>query len=125
MKPAEKQKPAADLTLLLTIRQRLVLESLIRAEATDNEEQLALLVDLRRKIGFPPETRAKYVLELPQGIRFRDALVDAGPDITIAFERAELRRLVTLLKGRKYSTDDAETWYWPLTRQLTNLGFIA
>ena len=107
--------------LELTIRQRIVLENIIRSEKSEDNDVLELLVDLRKKVGFIREEREKYIPIINGVPTPNEVALDATESGVINFEKAEIRKIEHLLKGRQWTTEDAETWLFDLKRKLTGI----
>jgi hypothetical protein len=106
-------------TLTLSVFARLNIESVIRSQRTEDHDELLLLLDLRHKIGFSDEERSSYVRMIPgfQPEIKMEVVSKVAPSV-IEFEKAELRKLASLLRSMKVSTDDAITWYSDVRKQL-------
>ena len=111
------------MNLVLTIKQRLIVESIIRAEkATDNDD-LFMLVDIKKKIGFKDDCeRTQFMLTIPGvGMQFKEAVIAKTPDLAVDLEKAEVRRLEKLLQGKQFTPDDAEVWLFDLRTKMEAL----
>lgn len=110
-------------SLTLNVFARLNLESLIRTQKTDDHDELLLLCDLRQKIGYSDQERASYVLSVPgQMPTIKLEAARAASPLTVELEKVELRKVASLVRPVKVTTDDASEWYLFLRKQLLDLG---
>ncbi len=108
--------------LILTVRQRLLLENYVRAQRVEDDmNALELLIDIRKKVGFSDDERLQFVIPFPDGtFQLKPKLPDLPTEIE--FEQAEIRKLASIVKSVKLTPDDAELWYFDLRKQLITAG---
>ena len=111
------------ITLILNVRQRLMLESVIRQQrAEDDMNALELLVGLRKKVGFSDEERIPFTVPFPDGT-YQVRATLPSLDVPLELETAEMRKLASILKSLKLTSDDAELWYFDIRQKLQDAGF--
>lgn len=110
-------------SLTINVFCRLNLEALIRSQKTDDHDELMLLCDLRKKIGYSDQERSSYVLNIPGQLpTVKLEAARAAAPFTVELEKAELRKIASLVRPVKVTTDDAAEWYLDLRKQLLDLG---
>jgi hypothetical protein len=110
------------MTFSLTLMQRLSIVAIIRRQRNASNDDFFTLVDLFKKVQVP-EDQAKDIM-LPacptcgSQVRVNMAKVVATKPVDVDFEKAEARRLASLIEGwREFTVDDAD-WLMPLRAQL-------
>ena len=105
--------------LTVTVRQRLNLETIIRAKRGPDDDDSRTTADLFKKIRVDKEERQRFIRDIPGGAPWvNERAIENEPEIIIDLEAAEVRKLKSLLKEwQGYSVDDFE-WKDPLAEQL-------
>lgn len=104
--------------LTLTVAQRINLESIIRTKRSADGDDFIQLCELREKIGFEDDERKQYLQVEGNLTTLRPAVIKQTVGREFELEKAEVRKIQSLLTDwQGYTTDDAY-WLRPLKESL-------
>jgi hypothetical protein len=100
----------------LTARMRLMIEGLI-GQQKGTIDEISVFFDIRKKIAV--ENRDEFIKTLPNGgVMVDEAFIDSMPSASIDLEKAERKKLLSLINTYSSFSPVDMDWVLPLKRQL-------